>query len=1283
MMEKKLYEEMKIQNSLIQRKGSFKYFVSKSVNAQRKAIKRIMSFKQCKNINYQNEFTTTRNLEKLSNPRYSLKETYICSYIKEMDIQLIHHRGSAPEIMNKSFISKQRKVIESGKIFDEYHNHHFFAVFSSLIKPYMISVEKNQGGKEVVTVKPSITHVLATEVLAQKLERFEDFKNGSNCSIDSISGSHNSSLLSRQYDSQNAYNEKSRHSSPFRYVKSLKVSEPFNNIQQNILILIEAITAVEVDDVVTLNTLISNNDFDVNTSINSGLYREFRYKMGLLDIALMLGHYKCANLLLDKGATIKQDIDIINRRKIVNEVKKVYEEKILYLLGMDSDKNNEDQKVINHIIQQSNIIKKMEAVIRKNETTGHAVDARVYVSSSNTVLFEFFPPPTSIGNTIIKYKIEWSLSEEFDKIIDFKIIYDVRQNFAEIDNLIHGNSYYFRIAGGSIYGDGIPIIAHPYPITISSWEDVDNVIVGNEIESHQEAITSLSRNVEKFKNSIVWQRIFPTNIEGITKKKPSRLRYLFSASKKFVKNVQKGIYLTSIIYSTDKVLCTVDDGLPIIAVEENDLNMSKDDMKWLIKLSRCWEQLHILQDTNSIQSTNFQFRTSIIDSVNSMINALGIKNIGTVHYAPIMFEKKGIIFIVTVRFTFEGQLSQGLATKWTTLSKLIRKKTNCPAIDFLNNEVINILNFYESYQIPLDRGLYLCYLKTFSTLSSVNLLVPENLPNSLPFICVRDNPHVSKEEWEWIQMLNEIDLYEESDEINFSNNEKELLQDNESRENSDDKEVNKNSNNSCSQKILPTYTQRHFQKKIYRSIQMFFKDLGISSTKMMDHRLYRLRVFRLNPDVSMILIVPNIDEVCSMVTDNKGFIKNMELLKSCQTIPIPIFEMLHLSTYQPEFMNSFCQLSIFIEHYLTVTQYEYRKCIVDRDEKIYRELLDKLNEFKNQLEVIWRNARWVSNIATIARDSKKSNSFIDFSKIPIHSRSGKCQEYDLNSITKNNDYYSDLTSKKIVNNAIFNGMENECSSNSNIYLNNFSTKRKKKSFKTKSNAIFNFDKLFINDKKLNDTKLHVYRNCNIDRSKYISQLSKKNKKDELCLRIRSASQGSHFFKFRKKFSKSDTYISRKERLMRNDTASIVNDHEFNNRNDTLSKEIMGFGLLRVNIAFNYCQNVGASIRLRVTKNTTCKEVITLIVKQLNHVKAKVINETFPNTSEEEEKKEIRKTLYQEEDFCLVVILGGRERRLRNEFQPLNLGLPWNKGKLYIRHIDTPCEAIMCGNEILV
>lgn len=165
-----------------------------------------------------------------------------------------------------------------------------------------------------------------------------------------------------------------------------------------------------------------------------------------------------------------------------------------------------------------------------------------------------------------------------------------------------------------------------------------------------------------------------------------------------------------------------------------------------------------------------------------MHHALGIKDIGHLYYLPVTYENS--IFLVTVRFLDQhqqvqvysiekrlskGKIFQGLTLRWLTFDKLLRKKMASPAVDALTKETVNILNFFESSQIPLKRygyqvsndkmvtngnfrGLYLCYMKLHSSLNTIRVVVPDNLPSMLPFVHVRDNPHVTKEEWQWVKV---------------------------------------------------------------------------------------------------------------------------------------------------------------------------------------------------------------------------------------------------------------------------------------------------------------------------------------------------------------------------------------------------------------------------------------------------------------------------------------------------------------------------------------------------
>ena len=45
---------------------------------------------------------------------------------------------------------------------------------------------------------------------------------------------------------------------------------------------------------------------------------------------------------------------------------------------------------------------------------------------------------------------------------------------------------------------------------------------------------------------------------------------------------------------------------------------------------------------------------------------------------------------------------------------------------------------------PLPRGLYLCYLKLKSSVDLIRIMVPQNKPNILPFVQVRNSPCVTR-----------------------------------------------------------------------------------------------------------------------------------------------------------------------------------------------------------------------------------------------------------------------------------------------------------------------------------------------------------------------------------------------------------------------------------------------------------------------------------------------------------------------------------------------------------
>lgn len=225
--------------------------------------------------------------------------------------------------------------------------------------------------------------------------------------------------------------------------------------------------------------------------------------------------------------------------------------------------------------------------------------------------------------------------------------------------------------------------------------------------------------------------------------------------------------------------------------------------------------------SGSTVSNTSIIRSKILDAVTSMHNALGIRDIGRIHHAPLT-TSNGVIFLVSVKLVNENQDVQGLAMRWMRMEKMIRKKFPCTALEYLCKELFTILNFFESSQIPLDPGLYVGYLRLQSTLNVIRVSVPENVPSVLPFALIRDNPHVTMEEWEWLR-----DVDKSRDES--QHDEKASAQ--------------------------PSSLQYKFHQQLSKAVSVLIHDLDIEPDLIQNHRLFRLEILQLNSDVSFIFVI--------------------------------------------------------------------------------------------------------------------------------------------------------------------------------------------------------------------------------------------------------------------------------------------------------------------------------------------------------------------------------------------------------------------------------------------
>lgn len=178
-----------------------------------------------------------------------------------------------------------------------------------------------------------------------------------------------------------------------------------------------------------------------------------------------------------------------------------------------------------------------------------------------------------------------------------------------------------------------------------------------------------------------------------------------------------------------------------------------------------------------------------------MQSALGVQDLGQFHYQPLR-DSEGTTVLCTCRKIHDPKLISSLSVRWMPLGKLLRKlypsagsspENSDSSLGFtLAGELLlqsltvrveakallrltrhypeliififlllfqDMINYNRNSCRMLPRGLYLGYVKLKSSVDMIKVLVPQRTPNVLPNIRVRENPHVSREEWDYLRTV--------------------------------------------------------------------------------------------------------------------------------------------------------------------------------------------------------------------------------------------------------------------------------------------------------------------------------------------------------------------------------------------------------------------------------------------------------------------------------------------------------------------------------------------------
>ena len=174
--------------------------------------------------------------------------------------------------------------------------------------------------------------------------------------------------------------------------------------------------------------------------------------------------------------------------------------------------------------------------------------------------------------------------------------------------------------------------------------------------------------------------------------------------------------------------------------------------------------------------------------------------------------------------------------------------------------------------------------------------------------------------------------------------------------------------NETNEEIQMTEQQKIFVDLVSTTSRRLLSYMDISTDDSHTHRLYDAEVIELTNQVSLIVIVPPADMACTAPGTRETLVQRSDLL----VIPIQVFEMVHLSSYQKTMLNLYSRLSCILELDTAQAQHNHREAFSSTELTVAKDKLSKLQDLQCQVNTIWKGARWLIDVITFARDRGSS-----------------------------------------------------------------------------------------------------------------------------------------------------------------------------------------------------------------------------------------------------------------------------------------------------------------------
>ncbi|XP_061702433.1 ankyrin repeat and fibronectin type-III domain-containing protein 1-like [Syngnathoides biaculeatus] len=566
----------------------------------------------------------------------------------------------------------------------------------------------------------------------------------------------------------------------------------------------------------------------------------------------------------------------------------------------------------------------------------------IVVTSTSSLFVAIKEPEGDCMGLITCYKVEWSTSASFKRILGSARVTETKNPSYIIKGLNAGVHYFVRASAYNVKGWGLPQSSVPVSAAPSSWRECNGV--KSQYRNHEALVWKILEDAGEPHNRGYYKESNKAQSPNMRLSISRGIKQLFQSATKFVRLLQRGVYLATVFYHKENVLVTAEDQLPLVEIQCCSTTLAPNFV-WFAKLSCAWQQVPSLQQAlSSAQSSSsslLQNRHNILKAVSQLQSSLGTMDLGQVYYEPLK-DRQGNILLVTLKEFPNTSSPPEPPLQWMPLARLEKNRSRAPllpeptAMDMLYERLREKLDYHRRRNHWAKSGLYVGILKLWSSVEHIRVLVPQRLPNLLCHARVRHNAHVTREEWAWLQN----NVYETT-----TDGIQNLL-------------------GSKDDSLVENSSLVEFIRPLRAAVSHLLTKLNIPLYRAYQYGVYTRELLQFGDKVSMLLLLPPSEDFSSSYWPLLGT-KEPGL-----TMPLQIFELVHLWTYERDFLTHYCQAWVRLELDTHLAQQALREALDTREVQVARDRLNRVTEISHRLDVVWRDARWIMDCLQCVRSKQ-------------------------------------------------------------------------------------------------------------------------------------------------------------------------------------------------------------------------------------------------------------------------------------------------------------------------